>query len=33
MGTAADQLLEGMEVFDVDGTKVGKVVQYDPILG
>ena len=28
-----DQLLEGTEVFDVDGTKVGKVVQVDEVLG
>jgi hypothetical protein len=33
MNAAFDQQLEGMEVFDVDGTKVGKVVQVDKVLG
>jgi hypothetical protein len=33
MSAPFDQLLEGMEVFDVDGTKVGKVVQVDRVLG
>jgi hypothetical protein len=33
MSTVVDELLEGMEVFDVDGTKVGKVVQFDKVLG
>jgi hypothetical protein len=28
-----DQLLDGMDVFDVDGKKVGKVVRYDKQLG
>lgn len=33
MGAPMDQLLEGMEVFDLDGTKVGKVTRYDKVLG
>ena len=28
-----DQLLEGMDVYDIDGLKVGKVVKYDTTLG
>jgi hypothetical protein len=28
-----EQLLAGMDVYDVDGDKVGKVVKYDTILG
>lgn len=28
-----DQLLSGMDVFDVEGTKVGKVVRYNVALG
>jgi hypothetical protein len=33
MGTAMDQLLEGMDVFDFEGRKVGKVIRYDKQLG
>jgi hypothetical protein len=33
MSALFDQQLEGIEVFDVDGTKVGKVVQVDKRLG
>jgi hypothetical protein len=33
MGHANEQFLDGMDVFDVDGTKVGKVVRYDSVLG
>ena len=33
MGNVTEQLLEGMDVYDVDGIKVGKVVKYDEILG
>jgi hypothetical protein len=33
MNAAFDQELEGVEVFDVDGTRVGKVVQVDKVLG
>jgi hypothetical protein len=29
MGNLTEQLLEGMDVYDVDGFKVGKVVKYD----
>jgi hypothetical protein len=33
MWALADQVLAGMEVFDVNGTKVGKIVQVDKVLG
>jgi len=33
MGAFMDQLLEGMDVYDVDGLKVGTVVRYDEKLG
>ena len=33
MSAPFDQLIEGMEVFDVDGLKVGKVVRIDNVLG
>jgi hypothetical protein len=33
MGIFADQLLDGMDVYDVDGFKVGTVVRYDKELG
>src|SRR5262249_439345 len=33
MSAAFDQQLEGMQAFDVDGTRVGKVVQVDKVLG
>jgi hypothetical protein len=33
MSAPFDAQLEGLEVFDVDGTKVGKVVQVDKVLG
>src|SRR5262245_15823323 len=33
MSAPFDQLSEGMEVFDVDGLKVGKVVRIDEVLG
>jgi hypothetical protein len=33
MGTAIDQLLDGMDIYDVDGAKVGTVVRYDKQLG
>jgi hypothetical protein len=33
MGNVTEQLLEGMDVYDVDGFKVGKVVKYDLTLG
>src|SRR5262249_15398380 len=33
MSSAFDQPLEGMEVFDVDGAKVGKVTEDDKVLG
>jgi hypothetical protein len=33
MGIFVDQLLDGMDVYDVDGLKVGTVVRYDEELG
>ena len=33
MSTVAEQLTEGMGVFDVNGAKVGEVVRYDQRLG
>ncbi|HEX3904042.1 MAG TPA: hypothetical protein VH853_14475 [Polyangia bacterium] len=33
MGDVTEQLLAGMDVYDVDGIKVGKVVKYDRTLG
>src|SRR5262249_33829164 len=33
MSALFDQLREGIEVFDVDGTRVGKVVQVDKVVG
>jgi len=33
MGAFADQVREGLEVFDVDGTKVGKILKVDKTLG
>ena len=33
LSTLIDEVREGTEVFDVDGTKVGKVVQFDKALG
>jgi len=33
MGYADEQVLDGMDVFDLNGTKVGKVVRYDKTLG
>jgi len=33
MSAPFDQQLDGMDVFDVDGTKVGKVAQVDEVLG
>jgi hypothetical protein len=33
MGIFVDQLLDGMDVYDVDGIKVGTVVRYDKTLG
>ena len=33
MENGNDQLLDGMDVFDEEGTKVGHVVKYDAALG
>ena len=33
MGNVTEQLLEGMDVYDVEGFKVGTVVKYDKTLG
>jgi hypothetical protein len=33
MGQAAEQFFDGLEVFDWDGVKLGKVVRYDRKLG
>ena len=33
MSNLMDQVLEATDAFDVDGTKVGKVVQFDKVLG
>lgn len=33
LSTLIDEVREGTEVFDVDGTKVGRVVQFDKALG
>jgi hypothetical protein len=33
MSDVGSQLSTGMEVFDIQGTKIGKVIQYDALLG
>src|SRR5882672_8891001 len=33
MSSLEDQILDGMDIYDVDGAKIGQVVRYDPKLG
>ncbi len=33
MSNLENQILDGMDIYDVDGAKIGRVVRYDPKLG